>query len=119
MLAVTKRPWTRATEDDSLTINVVPRRGNCCALQLGGQLVLNTAPLLETELSALFDAGVRMVILDLGDLEFIDSMGEHCLLSSARSARRTGGDLRLVRARGQVEQVLTLTGVKPLLPFGD
>jgi anti-sigma B factor antagonist len=118
VLPVTERPWTSVSEDGSLTITAVPD-GDVCVLRLAGELVLNTAPTLEAEVYGLFHAGVTTVILDLEDLDFIDSMGEQCLLSASRWSRRSGGDLRIVRARGQVEQVLTLTGVKPLLPFMD
>jgi anti-anti-sigma factor len=117
-LAVTERPWTRIAEDGSLTITAIPD-GDSCVLRLAGELVLNTAPTLEAEVYGVFDAGVKTVILDLEELAFIDSMGEQCLLSASRWSRRSGGDIRIVRATGQVEQVLTLTGVKPLLPFND
>jgi anti-anti-sigma factor len=117
-LPVRERPWTRVAEDGSLTITAVPD-GDSCVLRLAGQLVLNTAPTLEAEVYGLFYAGVKTVVLDLEELVFIDSMGEQCLLSASRWSRRSGGDIRIVRARGQVEQVLTLTGVKPLLPFTD
>jgi anti-sigma B factor antagonist len=117
-LAVTERPWTRISEDGSLTITAVPD-GDSWVLRLAGELVLNTAPTLEAEVYGLFDAGGKTVILDLEELEFIDSMGEQCLLSASRWSRRSGGEIRIVRARGQVEQVLTLTGVEPLLPFND
>jgi anti-sigma B factor antagonist len=116
-LPLTKRsPLTRVSEDGLLTIAVVPD-GESWVLELAGELVLNTAPTLEVEVYGLVDAGVGTIILDLEDVEFIDSMGEQCLLSAVRWSRRSGGELRLVGANGQVEHVLTLTGVKPLLPF--
>lgn len=117
-MAVTERPWTRVAENGSLTIEAAPH-GETCVLRLTGELAMDTAPLLETEVYGLFDDGVQAIVLDLEGLDFIDSMGEQCLLSATRWARRSGGDLRLVRAKGQVEQVLTLTGVKPLLEFTD
>ena len=117
-MPVTERPWRRVAEGGSLAIEVVPQ-GESAVVGLIGELVLETAPLLETEIFGLFDDGVRTVVLDLEQLDFIDSMGEQCLLSATRWARRSGGDLRFVRARGQVEHVLTLTGVKPLLEFTD
>lgn len=117
-MAVKDRAWTRATVDGSLTITAAPD-GDAWVLRLAGDLVLNTAPTLEAEVYGLFDAGVETVVLDLEELEFIDSMGEQCLLSAFRWSRRSGGDLRIVRATGQVEQVLTLTGVKPLLQMSD
>jgi anti-anti-sigma regulatory factor len=40
-------------------------------------------------------------------------------MSALRWSRRSGGDLRLVGAKDKVEQILTVTGARPLLPFVD
>jgi anti-anti-sigma factor len=116
--SVTERPRTRLSEDGSLTITFVPD-GDDCVLRLAGELGLNSAPMLEAEVFGFFDAGAGSMTLDLRRLELIDSMGEQCLLSAVRWSRRSGGDLRLVGAKGQVQQALTLTGKRPLLPFVD
>jgi anti-anti-sigma factor len=114
--SVTERPWTRRSEDGSLTMTVAAD-GDACVLRLAGELGLNSAPMLEAEVYRFFDAGAGSLTLDLKRLESIDSMGKQCLLSAVRWSQRKGGDLRLVGAKGQVEQVLTLTGVRPLLPL--
>lgn len=51
----------------------------------------------------------RMVIVDLAELEFIDSSGVAALAEAARQARQGGSDLLLAAARQQVLRVLTLT----------
>jgi anti-anti-sigma factor len=104
------------SDDGGLTITA-EYHGQSCVLRLAGELVLNTAPTLELEVYGLVDAGVDTVILDLERLDVIDSMGEQCLLSASRWSRRSGGGFRLVRAQGQVEQVLR--EARALLPFKD
>lgn len=116
--SVKEKPRTRRSDDGSLTMTVAPV-GDACVLRLAGELGLNSAPMLEMEVYGFFDAGAGSMTLDLKRLKVIDSMGEQCLLSAVRWSRRSGGDLRLVGARGQVRQALTLTGVRPLLPFVD
>jgi anti-sigma B factor antagonist len=116
--SVTEKPRTRRSKDGSLTMTVAPD-GDACVLRLAGELGLNSAPMLEMEVYGFFDAGAGSMTLDLKRLKVIDSMGEQCLLSAVRWSRRSGGELRLVGAKDQVQQALKLTGVRPLLPFVD
>ena len=117
-MALAKRPRIRRSEDGALRIAVVAD-AEARVLRLAGALTLDTASTLEAEVYALFDAGVRTLVLDLDRLELIDSMGEQYLLSAVRWSQNSGGLIRLVGAKGQVERVLTLTGVKAQLPFAD
>jgi anti-anti-sigma factor len=104
-----KRPHTRRSEDGLLRIAVVAD-AEARVLRLAGALTLDTAPTLEAEVYALFDAGVRTLVLDLDRLEFIDPMGEQGLLSVVRWSRHNGGLIHLTGAKGPVEQALALTG---------
>jgi anti-anti-sigma factor len=101
--SVKEKPRTRRSDDGSLTMTVAPV-GDACVLRLAGELGLNSAPMLEMEVYGFFDAGAGSMTLDLKRLKVIDSMGEQCLLSAVRWSRRSGGDSRLVGARGQVQQ---------------
>jgi anti-anti-sigma factor len=108
-LALAKRPHTRRSEDGSLRI-AVAADAEARVLRLAGALTLDTAPMVEAEVYALFDAGVRTLVLDLDQLEFVDPMGERCLLSVVRWSRQNGGVIHLAGAEGRVEQALALTG---------
>ena len=52
----------------------------------------------------------RLVVLDLGELAFIESAGIHVILEAAGSVRRGQERLILVRGPAQVDLALTLTG---------
>lgn len=68
--------------------------------------------------SALLAAGLDRggsLVLDLGDLRFVDSSGLGALVWAAKRARRAGGRLGLVGVRGAVEQVLRLTRLDRVL----
>lgn len=70
------------------------------------------------ELHAVLGAAVRaspLVIVDLGDLDFLDSSGVHGLVVAYHEAQARGGRITLVNPTGAVAAVLDLTGVGPLL----
>jgi anti-anti-sigma factor len=57
-----------------------------------------------------FEAGAELVILDLRQIEFMDSTGLRVVLSAHQRAHETGRRFALVRGADQVERVLTVTG---------
>jgi anti-anti-sigma factor len=78
-------------------------------LALAGELDLATVPVLEKAIPAL-GSGDALVI-DLRELEFIDSSGVHVLMRLDDAARRDGWTLTLVRAGRDVQRVLDLCHV--------
>ena len=62
-------------------------------LRLTGEVDAATAPLLEAQITEAVRAGYAQVILDFGDLQFIDSSGLSVLVSNHKRLRDAGGDL--------------------------
>jgi MFS superfamily sulfate permease-like transporter len=54
---------------------------------------------------------MRLVVLDLRELSFIDSSGIHVILDADSDAQREEGRLLIVRRAAQVDRMLTLTEV--------
>lgn len=61
----------------------------------------------------------RVVVLDLRELEFMDSSGVHAIVSASIRARRLGGQLVLLRAPPNVDRMFTLTGSSDAVEIGD
>jgi anti-sigma B factor antagonist len=99
-----------------LTIEVGPQL-ETCLVRVEGELDLAGVPMLERELEELLSSDLQSVILDLEELEFIDSLGLRCLLEAARGSRANGDRLRMLRPTGQVARILKLTGVGEVLPL--
>lgn len=87
-------------------------------VQVTGELDLATSPQFRQTLGEAQRA-VRMVVLDLRELCFIDSSGVHVILDAARDARRYGGRLLIVRGPAPVDRVLTLMGVSKQVTIFD
>ena len=91
------------------SVDLVP--GECDALvvvALRGELDVADAVRVVAELSVVA-AYKRDIIVDLTELEFIDSSGLAALVRVRKRAQHGGGDLLLAAPQQQVRRLLTLT----------
>lgn len=86
-------------------------------LAVSGELDIATRQRLEEEVAALLAQGARAVVIDLGELSFIDSSGLSLLVVLREQANADGWTLGLTRPNGQVLSVVKLTGADKHLPF--
>ncbi len=56
-----------------------------------------------------------LVVVDLSDVQFIDSSGLGALVACLKTARQAGGDLRLASPTEQITMVLGLTNLDRVL----
>jgi anti-sigma B factor antagonist len=83
-------------------------------LILRGELDADSAPAANHALLELLESRSDRVILDLTELDFMDSMGVKFLIDGRDAARRLGVELVLAYGGGVVERVLTVSGVATL-----
>ena len=76
-----------------------------------GELDLASGPQLESELENVIEPGTRIVIVDLRELEFMDSTGLSIIVRAHQRLAESGCELGLVRGVPQVQRLLDLTGV--------
>jgi anti-sigma B factor antagonist len=80
-----------------------------------GRLDLAAAPSLDRQLADLVRTGHTRLVVDLSEVELIDSSGLGALVSGFEAARASGGDLKIMSPREQAALVLELTNVNRLL----
>lgn len=80
-------------------------------LRLHGELDLASAPLLQGEIESAQTADAPLVVLDLDDLEFIDSTGLRIILAAHEHAQERGQMLALTRGSQQVQRLMNITRV--------
>ena len=90
-----------------------PERGKA-VVQLVGRLDLLTAGEVKRRL-AQAAAEHRRLVVDLGQVTFIDSSGLGALVGGLKAARVAGGDLRIARPGDQARTVLELTTLDRVL----
>ncbi|MBI2683210.1 MAG: STAS domain-containing protein [Acidobacteriales bacterium] len=79
-------------------------------LKLNGRVTLGrSSQELEWEIDKLFTEGAKHVVLDVSNVDRIDSAGLGILAMASGKARAAGGDLRVAGAQGFVDQVIKMT----------
>ena len=78
---------------------------------LKGELDLSGSPQLEAALVEAEQSHAKAIVVDLGELTFVDSSGLAVLVDAARRSATNGDQLRLTRARDHVARVFRLTGL--------
>jgi anti-sigma B factor antagonist len=76
-----------------------------------GELDLATGPALDAELEAFSGPETSLVVIDLRELEFMDSTGLSIIVRAHQRLGAEGCELSLVQGPAQVQRLLDLTGV--------
>jgi len=80
-------------------------------LALVGELDMASAPLLQSALESAELDSKQLVVLDLSELEFIDSTGLRVILAMRKLCSERGQELAVTHGSQQVERLLSVTGV--------
>jgi anti-sigma B factor antagonist len=97
---------------DELSIDLKTEDGGETLLfKLRGSLDLATAPTVRAALSEAAEKGSQHLIVDLTQLEFLDSTGLGVLIGAHRRAAEHGGSLRLIVSDGPISRLLNITGL--------
>ena len=80
-------------------------------LVLAGRMDAENAPQFEQECNARIVEGSTGLLVDMGELTYVSSMGLRCFVSVAKKLQSQGGELRICRLQGLVKQVFEITGL--------
>jgi anti-anti-sigma factor len=94
------------------------RDGRRARLVLSGELDMGARFQAEQALDRLLEEPVEHLVVDLGEVTFLDSSGMGLILEVDERARQQGFNLRLLPARRpEVQRVFELAGLADVLPF--
>ncbi len=93
--------------------------------QIGGKVVLHVAGRMDAESAALLEGqcdfciseGMTSLVIDLGDLSYVSSMGLRSFVGIAQKLKSKGGELRICRLTGLVRQVFEITRLNQVFPM--
>jgi anti-anti-sigma factor len=86
-------------------------------LVLRGELDIATGPDLEAAVVELCTGDAREVVLDLGDLDFLDSTGFRAILIAKELCEAHGCGFFMTRGTDSVQRLLDIGGAFKRLPF--
>ena len=88
-------------------------------VQIEGELDTGSSPNAQNQLDQLRGQGVKKILLDLTNLDFISSAGLRVLLATAQELKEDGGDLRVCSLNREVKEVFDISGFSTLLMVFD
>jgi anti-sigma B factor antagonist len=95
-------------EDLSIHVHVID---DIEVFELTGSLDIATSPTVRAALTSASERGGHQLIVDLTQVEFLDSTGLGALIGGQRRAREFGGEVRIVAKEGQILRLLRITGL--------
>lgn len=97
---------------DELSIDIKSERnGSTLIFRLKGSLDLATSPTVRAALLEAAGNENHEIVVDLSNVEFIDSTGLGALIGGHRRALENGGGVALVVTSGPIERLLNITGL--------
>jgi anti-sigma B factor antagonist len=97
----------------------VANKGEAAIVSISGELDLASSPALEEELERVAATDASLVIVDLRELEFMDSTGLSVLVRAHQRAAENSQRFGLVNGSQQVQRLLSLTGVADRLMLAE
>jgi anti-sigma B factor antagonist len=79
--------------------------------ELHGSLDIATSPTVRAALVEASERGDHRIVVDLSEVDFLDSTGLGALIGAQRRAREYDGEVRLVVKEGQIVRLLRITGL--------
>jgi anti-sigma B factor antagonist len=93
------------------------REGEHTVISVRGEIDVYTAPSLRERLNELVTSGHYDLVVDLVEVDFLDSTGLGVLVGGLKRVRSHGGTLRLVCTQERILKVLRITGLTKVFPI--
>ncbi len=111
----------RTGDGAEVSVNISIREaGNVRILDASGRITIGeSSDRLHHELRYLAEHGCNKILVNLNDVQQIDSSGISSLVRNSITLSRTGGSLRLLCGKGRVRDALTVTRLVEAIPTFD
>lgn len=88
-------------------------------LSFGGDIDVASAMTVRDALDRVIAAGHHQIVVDLGEVRFIDSTGLGVLVGRLKAVRDLGGDMHLVCTSRRIARVLSITSLDEVFTIHD
>ncbi len=105
-------PTAVITEETAVDLSLDDRtEGDRTIVSVGGEIDVYTAPKLREKLIDLVSAGQYHLVVDMENVEFLDSTGLGVLVGGLKRVRAHEGSLRLVCTQERILKIFRITGL--------
>ena len=108
-------PATTPPSPDDLRVDI-ERRGPVSIVKLAGSATMDVSTNLREQLIGLVDEQAATLVLDLAELDFINSVGLGAIIAAYLRCRRYNGGIKLVAPKPAIRDLLSVTKLTNLFP---
>jgi anti-sigma B factor antagonist len=102
---------TRQGESNVVSFDTAVAENGATVIEVTGRLDMVAAPQLKALVQSAIGQSNTPVVVEVSQVQFMDSTGLGALISGLRATRQVGSDLRLAGATAQVLSVLSMTRI--------
>src|SRR5438067_13483425 len=96
------------------------KKGDVVIVDFEGRLAVGVGDdLLPRLIEQLLGEGYKKILLNLSDMDYIDSNGLGELVQALKTSKRQGASLRLLKPQDRVHKTLRLTNLLPMFTVYD
>lgn len=88
-------------------------------MRLTGEIDLYTSPRVRSAMLEYLDAGCTSLIVDLSEVDYLDSSGLGTLVAGLKRSKEHGGQVYLVSPKPRIARVLEVTGLNDVFSVLD
>lgn len=93
--------------------------GSAKVIRVSGSASMDTGNQLRDQLVGLLEPGTSRLVLDLTDLEFINSVGLGAIIAAHLRCRRASAEIHLANPQPAIRELLDVTSLTKLFPIHD
>ena len=96
------------------------KKGDVVIVDFQGRLAVGVGEeMLPRLIEQILEEGNRKILLNLSEMDYIDSNGLGELVQSLKTSKRFGASLRLLKPQDRVKKTLRLTNLLPMFSVYD
>jgi anti-sigma B factor antagonist len=97
----------------SLNVTVTEKEPGIFSLMPVGSIDTTTAPILEREVDSILERSPRVVIFDMGGVDYISSMGVRVIIKTKKALANSAGRFVMVELPPQIKRVFDIIYALP------
>jgi anti-anti-sigma factor len=115
------KDWALGVAAKASKVRITERQvGDVIIIRVDGNIITGeSAGTVRGLIRRLLTEGQRKILVDMAHVRWVDSMGIGELASALVSVTRAGGHFKLLKVRGNVKELLSITGLHTVFAIYD
>ena len=103
----------------SLEVKVIKKKDYVYVVELHGPIDTETHQQLDEELEEIIDDKTKAVILDMGDVKYISSIGIRVVITAKKNLEAKNASFSMVNLQPQIKKIFDVMKILPMFDIFD